>query len=164
MLSLKPMNILLLHGPNLNLLGKREPHIYGGSTLLDIEKKMQKIAQKNNILLRTFQSNAEHQLLDYIQQSMNDGTQMIIINPAAFTHTSIAIRDALLGVALPFIEVHLSNIYARESFRHHSFFSDIAIGTISGFGEHSYILALNAAMTYLQSQRMKNNEYSNEKK
>lgn len=145
--------ILTLHGPNLNLLGSREPSIYGHSRLEDI----------NNILIQQgmllghsvlcFQSNAEHQLVDRIQQAQHEKIDFILINPAAFTHTSIAIRDALLAVHIPFIEIHLSNVFKREPFRHQSFFSDIAVGTIGGFGATSYKLALLAAQDYLEKEK-----------
>lgn len=140
-------NILIVHGPNLNLLGKREPEIYGNATLQDINRNLARLAEYADIKLDFFQSNAESALIDRIQQSMSDGTDFIIINPAAYTHTSVALRDALTAVHLPFIEVHLSNIYSREPFRHHSYFSDLAIGVISGLGAKGYELALEYAMT-----------------
>jgi 3-dehydroquinate dehydratase II len=138
--------ILVLHGPNLNLLGTREPEIYGRGTLADINRQLAEQAQANGHELTCFQSNAEHELIDRIQQGRNDRTALILFNPGAFTHTSIALRDALAAVAIPFIEVHLSNVHAREPFRHHSYLSDIAIGVICGFGSDSYRLALEAAM------------------
>ncbi len=138
--------ILVLHGPNLNLLGTREPEIYGRGTLADINRQLTELAQANGHELTCFQSNAEHELIDRIQQGRNDRTAMILFNPGAFTHTSIALRDALAAVAIPFIEVHLSNVHAREPFRHHSYLSDIAVGVICGFGSDSYRLALEAAM------------------
>lgn len=144
--------ILLLHGPNLNLLGKREPEIYGQDRLQDINNRLIQQASALHHTLTCFQSNAEHELVDHIQQALIDQVNFILMNPAAFTHTSIAIRDALLAVNIPFIEIHLSNIFSRESFRHHSFFSDIAIGTISGFGANSYHLALQAAHDYYSNQ------------
>jgi len=143
-------NILVLHGPNLNLLGKREPTHYGNTTLDDINQQLNKIKSAVEYQLTIFQSNAEHELLEKIQQAHHDGINFIIINPAAFTHTSVALRDALLAVAIPFIEVHLSNIHAREPFRHHSYFSDIAIGVISGLGAQGYTLALQAALEWLE--------------
>ncbi len=140
-------NILIIHGPNLNLLGVREPDIYGGSTLQDINNNLNRLTENASVSLDFFQSNAESALIDRIQQTINDGTDFIIINPAAYTHTSVALRDALAAVKLPFIEVHLSNIYSRESFRHRSYFSDLAIGVISGLGAKGYELALEYAMT-----------------
>ena len=145
--NVKARNILIIHGPNLNLLGVREPEIYGGATLQDINRNLSRLAENTGIKLDFFQSNAESALIDRVQQTMNDGTDFIIINPAAYTHTSIALRDALAAVKLPFIEVHLSNIYSRESFRQKSYFSDLAIGIISGFGAKGYELALEYAMT-----------------
>ena len=141
--------ILLLNGPNLNLLGSREPETYGHATLDGIVGDLAAIAQGHSHELAHFQSNAEHALIDRIHAARVDGTAFILINPAAFTHTSIALRDALLAVGLPFIELHLSNVHARESFRHHSYLSDIAIGVICGFGADSYRLALEAAMRRL---------------
>jgi 3-dehydroquinate dehydratase-2 len=142
-------NILLLNGPNLNLLGKREPGHYGHSTLSSIEKHLQQQAQQQNHQLFCYQSIAEHELINYIHTAQNDQIQFILFNPGAFTHTSIALRDALLGVKIPFIEIHLSNVHQRETFRHHSFFSDIAEGVILGLGEQGYGLALQAAITRL---------------
>ena len=138
--------ILVLHGPNLNLLGTREPEIYGRETLADINRRLAELAQAGGHEVICFQSNAEHELVDRIQQGRNDDTALILFNPGAFTHTSIALRDALAAVAIPFIEVHLSNVHAREPFRHHSYLSDIAVGVICGFGSDSYRLALEAAM------------------
>tara|TARA_R110002167_G_scaffold37515_8_gene117581 strand:+ start:2266 stop:2763 length:498 start_codon:yes stop_codon:yes gene_type:complete len=143
-------NILVLHGPNLNLLGTREPSIYGSETLDDINKRLKQLSENNNIPLDYFQSNAEHLIIDRIHQAKNI-TDFIIINPAAFTHTSVAIRDALLAVSIPFIEVHLSNVHSRETFRHHSYFSDIAVGVICGFGSSGYDLALTKAIEILKS-------------
>lgn len=145
--NVKAKNILIIHGPNLNLLGVREPEIYGGATLQDINRNLSRLAENAGVKLDFFQSNAESALIDRVQQTMNDGTDFIIINPAAYTHTSIALRDALAAVKLPFIEVHLSNIYSRESFRQKSYFSDLAIGIISGLGAKGYELALEYAMT-----------------
>ena len=141
--------ILVLNGPNLNLLGTREPEHYGKTALDDINQDLAEQANKAGHTLESYQSNAEHELVDRIHQAAADGVAFIIINPAAFTHTSVAIRDALAGVSIPFIEVHLSNIYAREDFRHQSYFSDIAVGVISGLGAQGYELALGAAMKSL---------------
>ncbi len=137
------MKITVLNGPNLNLLGQREPEIYGSTGLAEIEQNMRNLLPDKGASLDFSQSNNEHDLVDKIQSLMNKDNQFIIINPAAFTHTSVAIRDALLATKIPFIEVHLSNIYARESFRKNSYFSDIAIGTISGLGAEGYYLALH---------------------
>lgn len=141
--------ILVLHGPNLNLLGSREPDIYGRDTLDAIDQRLQARAQQAGHALTSFQSNAEHALIERIQQAPGDGVALILINPAAFTHTSIALRDALAAVAIPFIELHLSNVHAREDFRRHSYLSDLAIGVIGGFGSDSYRLALEAAIARL---------------
>ena len=139
--------ILVIHGPNLNLLGQREPEIYGRLTLDDINRNLDRQAKKMNASVTFFQSNAESELVDRIQHAMRDGTDFIIINPAAYTHTSVAMRDALAAVSIPFIEVHLSNIFSREAFRHHSYFSDLAVGIISGLGARGYELALDYALT-----------------
>jgi 3-dehydroquinate dehydratase II len=139
--------ILILHGPNLNMLGLREPEIYGDVTLVDINRNLRQVAENAGVKLEAFQSNAEGELVDRVQQALSDGTDFIIINPAAYTHTSVALRDALAAVKLPFIEIHLSNIFARESFRHKSYFSDLAVGVISGFGAQGYELALAYALT-----------------
>jgi len=139
--------ILVLHGPNLNLLGSREPDVYGRITLDEINAKLAQQAQKNGASLSTLQSNAEAVLVDRVQSARLDGTEFIIINPAAFTHTSVALRDALAAVAIPFIEIHLSNVFARETFRRESFFSDLAVGVISGLGASGYELALQYALT-----------------
>lgn len=136
-------NILIIHGPNLNLLGAREPKIYGAVTLTEINRNLAELAEKEGISLNYFQSNAEGELIDRIQQASAEKIHFIIINPAAYTHTSIALRDALAATRIPFIEVHLSNIFARESFRQKSFFSDMAVGVISGLGAKGYELALN---------------------
>jgi 3-dehydroquinate dehydratase-2 len=141
-------SILVLHGPNLNLLGSREPEVYGRITLDEINARLTKLAEKHAASLTCFQSNAEAALVERIQQARNDGTQFIVINPAAFTHTSVAMRDALAAVALPFIEVHLSNVFAREAFRKESFFSDLAIGVISGLGAAGYEFAAQFAINY----------------
>lgn len=134
--------IAIINGPNLNLLGVREPDVYGNESLADINKKLQGVAAELNLSLRFVQSNAEHELVDYIHQCHHDQISGIVINPAAFTHTSVAIRDALLGTQIPFIEVHLSNVHAREAFRSESFFADVAIGTITGLGSLGYEMAL----------------------
>lgn len=139
-------NILVVNGPNLNLLGVREPEIYGTDTLDDIMQRLSKIADDVNAKLDHFQSNAEGEIIERIQKTMTDGTQFIILNPGAFTHTSIALRDALAAASKPFIEVHLSNVFAREEFRRKSFLSDIAVGVISGLGAHGYELALLSAV------------------
>ncbi|MBP6626994.1 MAG: type II 3-dehydroquinate dehydratase [Arenimonas sp.] len=141
--------ILVLHGPNLNLLGEREPGIYGHATLAQIDARLASRAQAAGHALESFQSNAEHVLVDRVQAARRDGTAFILINPAAYTHTSVALRDALAAVALPFIEVHLSNPHAREPFRQHSYFSSLAQGVVSGFGADSYAYALEAAITRL---------------
>lgn len=141
--------LLVLHGPNLNLLGTREPEHYGRATLAQIDAELAGIATASGHELASFQSNAEHALIERVHAARADGTAFILINPAAFTHTSIALRDALAAVALPFIEVHLSNVHAREPFRRHSYFSDLAVGVIAGFGAHSYALALDAAVRRL---------------
>jgi 3-dehydroquinate dehydratase-2 len=140
--------ILVLHGPNLNLLGTREPEVYGRTTLGEINIKLAALAEKSGATLDHFQSNTEGALIDRIQQARTDGTDFIIINPAAFTHTSIALRDALAAIDIPFVEVHLSNVYAREAFRKESYFSDIAIGVISGLGATGYELALQFALQH----------------
>ncbi|MDP1559256.1 MAG: type II 3-dehydroquinate dehydratase [Nitrosomonas sp.] len=139
--------ILVIHGPNLNLLGMREPEIYGWVTLADINRNLCKLAEDTGAKLDTYQSNSEAELIDRIQLAMNDGTSFIIINPAAYTHTSVALRDALAAIRLPFIEVHLSNIFSREAFRRESYFSDLAVGVISGLGAKGYELALHYALT-----------------
>ena len=142
-------SVLVLHGPNLNLLGVREPEHYGNLTLADIDNNLQTLAKKANVALETYQSNAEAEIVAKIQSLTVNKVDFIIINPAAFTHTSVSIRDAISAVKIPFIEVHLSNVYARESFRHHSYFSDIAVGVISGLGAESYNAALNYAINQL---------------
>jgi 3-dehydroquinate dehydratase-2 len=143
------MQILVLHGPNLNLLGTREPEVYGSQTLPQIDAELSAIAAQAGATLTSFQSNHEGALVDRIQAARNDGTRFIVINPAAYTHTSVAIRDALAGVALPFIEVHLSNIHRREPFRNHSYLSDLAVGVICGLGANGYRLALRHALASL---------------
>lgn len=142
-------NILVLHGPNLNLLGEREPGIYGHVRLDDINARLTARANEAGHQLEAFQSNAEHALVDRVQAARGDGTHFLLVNPAAFTHTSVALRDALAAVALPFIEVHLSNPHAREPFRHTSYFTDLAVGLVSGFGADSYAYALEAAIARL---------------
>jgi len=146
-------NLLLLHGPNLNLLGTREPEVYGGQTLELINQRLIDNADAAGHSLKALQSNAEHELIDSIHNAVSEGVDFIIINPGAFTHTSIALRDALLGVSIPFIEVHLSNVHAREEFRHYSYFSDIAEGVICGFGAKSYDFALDAALSKFDQQQ-----------
>ena len=141
--------LLLLNGPNLNLLGSREPDTYGHQTLAEIEKRAQALAAELGHELRTAQSNAEHVLIDLIQRAPQEGIRFLIFNPGALTHTSVALRDALLAVKIPFIEVHLSNTAARESFRHHSYFADIAVGSIVGLGPLGYEFAVRAAAARL---------------
>ncbi|WP_426369291.1 type II 3-dehydroquinate dehydratase [Pseudocolwellia sp. HL-MZ7] len=141
-------NVLLLNGPNLNMLGKREPEIYGSATLGDIVSQLELSAKNKDIQLTHLQSNAEHELIDAIHDSHHK-IDFIIINPAAFTHTSVALRDALLSVSIPFIEVHLSNVHAREKFKHHSYLSDVAVGVICGLGTNGYEYALSAAHSWL---------------
>jgi 3-dehydroquinate dehydratase-2 len=142
--------LLLLNGPNLNLLGEREPERYGTTTLSEIEARLIALAEASGHALTCFQSNAEHALIERIQSAPGEGIAFILFNPAAFTHTSIALRDALAAVNIPFIEVHLSNIYARESFRHRSYLSELAVGVISGLGAEGYELALSAALRRLE--------------
>ncbi|HBX36012.1 MAG TPA: type II 3-dehydroquinate dehydratase [Pseudohongiella sp.] len=141
--------ILVLHGPNLNLLGTREPEIYGNETLGDINSRLSSTCLAAGHHLLHLQSNAEYELIERIHDARREGINFIIFNPAAFTHTSVALRDALLGTGIPFIEVHLSNVYKREPFRHHSYFTDIASGAIVGLGSQGYDLALQAALTRL---------------
>ena len=141
--------ILVLHGPNLNLLGTREPEVYGKETLDDINRRLSSICTEAGHHLLHLQSNAEYELIERIHEARHEGINYILFNPGAFTHTSVALRDALLGVSIPFIEVHLSNVYKREPFRHHSYFSDIASGTITGLGSQGYDLALQAALSRL---------------
>ena len=142
----RPKNILVLHGPNLNLLGTREPEHYGAITLDAINLRLANRARQAGVNVASYQSNVEGELVDRIQQAQRDGVDFIIINPAAFTHTSIAMRDALAAVKIPFIEVHLSNVFAREEFRHRSYFTDLAVGVISGLGSKGYELALEYAL------------------
>ncbi len=146
---------LLLNGPNLNLLGSREPDVYGATRLGEIEARCQELASEQGHKLSSYQSNAEHDLIDRVQQAGEDGVDFIIFNPGAFTHTSIALRDAFLAVAIPFIEIHLSNTFAREEFRHHSYFSDIALGCLFGFGAYGYELALHAANRHITNAEEK---------
>lgn len=141
-------NILVINGPNLNLLGAREPDQYGSDTLQAIESRLTAAAKKAGIRLGTFQSNSEAELVERIQQAGRDKIDFIIINPAAYTHTSVAMRDALAAVGIPFVEVHLSNVFAREAFRHKSYFTDMAVGIISGLGAKGYELALEFALHY----------------
>jgi len=145
-------DILLLHGPNLNLLGQREPDIYGHTTLADVNVRLVEYAAQAGLKLDYLQSNWEGALIDRIHQAFADGTRFILINPAALTHTSIGLRDALLGTKIPFIEVHLSNVHAREPFRHHSYLADQAVGVIAGLGVDGYYFALMAAISRLQQQ------------
>lgn len=145
------MQILVIHGPNLNLLGSREPGVYGSRTLTQIDANLKKIADDAGVKLESFQSNHEGALVDRIQAAGQDGSRFIIINPAAYTHTSVAMRDALAAVALPFVEVHLSNIHKREAFRHHSYFSALADGVICGLGAQGYELALQYALAQVHT-------------
>ena len=138
-------SLLLINGPNLNLLGSREPGVYGATSLEDVETRLGELSAELGHELATFQSNAEHEIVDRIQRAKTDGVDYILLNPGAFTHTSIAIRDALLAVEIPFLEIHLSNVFAREDFRHKSYFSDIAAGCIFGLGAYGYELAMLAA-------------------
>jgi 3-dehydroquinate dehydratase-2 len=147
--SARRARILVLHGPNLNLLGRREPEIYGRATLADIHTTMEARARARGVQIESFQSNSEGELIDRIQAAATEGIEFIIINPGAYSHTSIAIPDALRGVAIPYIEVHISNIHAREAFRHHSHFSASATGVICGLGIQGYELALDAALARL---------------
>lgn len=142
--------ILVLHGPNLNLLGRREPEIYGHTTLADIHAAMEARGRAAGVQIESFQSNSEGELIDRVQAAAAEGIEFIVINPGGYTHTSVALRDALSGVAIPFIEVHLSNIHARETFRQHSYFSDIAVGVICGLGAQGYELALEAALARIR--------------
>jgi 3-dehydroquinate dehydratase-2 len=142
-------SLLLINGPNLNLLGSREPGVYGATSLEDVEARLSELAGEMGHGIDAFQSNAEHEIVDRIQQAKTDGVDYILLNPGAFTHTSIAMRDALLAVEIPFIEIHLSNVFAREDFRHVSYFSDIAAGCIFGLGAYGYELAMLAASRQL---------------
>ena len=147
-------DLLVINGPNLNLLGTREPEHYGSDTLDSINNKLSQLATDNNLSLKSVQSNAEAELIEHIHNAAKDNVRFIIINPAAFTHTSVALRDALSGVDIPFIEIHLSNVHAREAFREHSYFSDIAAGVISGLGAQGYELALQAAISHLKQKQL----------
>lgn len=146
-------SFLLLHGPNINLLGTREPDVYGCTTLVQINTELQDYANAHGHQLSYLQSNAEYVLIDRIHAARDEGIDFIIINPAAFTHTSVAIRDALLGVNIPFIEVHLSNVHKREPFRHHSYFSDVAVGVICGLGAQGYLFALQSAIEQVKQHK-----------
>ena len=145
------MQVLVLHGPNLNLLGSREPAVYGSTTLQQIDADLRQIAAEAGVALATFQSNHEGALIDRVQAARDDGTRFVIINPGAYTHTSVALRDALAAVALPFVEVHLSNVHRREPFRHRSYFSDLAVGVICGLGPQGYRAALAYAIDWLRT-------------
>ena len=149
-------NILVINGPNLNLLGDREPNLYGRTTLAQLDAQLIARAQAAGHALTCFQSNAEHELLQRVHQARNDDTAFILINPAALTHTSIALRDALIAVGIPFIEVHLSNTHAREMFRRHSYLSDLAVGVITGLGTDGYHYALEAAIARLRRPKTRN--------
>ena len=146
---------LVIHGPNLNLLGQREPDVYGTTTLDEINQQIEEFAESIGHQLTSYQSNAEHELIDRIQEAKKEGVDFIIINPGAFTHTSIALRDTLLGINIPFIEVHLSNVFAREEFRRQSYLSDIAVGIISGMGALGYSLAIQAAGQFIDDNSQK---------
>jgi len=156
-------SLLLINGPNLNLLGSREPGVYGDTNLADVENRLTDLAAELDHSLQCFQSNAEHEIVDRIQLAATDKTDFILLNPGAFTHTSIAMRDALLAVRIPFIEIHLSNVFAREDFRHNSYFSDIAAGCLFGLGVYGYELALKAASCQLEDAE-ENNGHSKSKK
>lgn len=147
-----PKSVLVLHGPNLNLLGTREPQHYGATTLDDINQTLKARGEQWGIVVETFQSNHEGALIDRIHRAGLDGVDFILINPAGYTHTSVALRDALAAVDIPFVEVHLSNVYAREPFRHHSYFSSLAVGVISGLGAYGYELALEFALKHLHAK------------
>jgi 3-dehydroquinate dehydratase-2 len=147
------MQVLVLHGPNLNLLGSREPAVYGATTLAEIDTQLQQQAAAAGVALASFQSNHEGELVDRVQAARGDGTGFILINPGGFTHTSVALRDALAAVAIPFVEVHLSNVHRREAFRHHSYFSDLAEGVIVGLGVAGYRAALAYALDRLAAAR-----------
>lgn len=151
-------NILVIHGPNLNLLGTREPEVYGADTLADINQSLSKLADQKGVKLEAYQSNTEGDIVNCIQQASGKETDFIIINPAAYTHTSVAIRDAFLATRIPFIEVHLSNVYARDEFRMHSYLSDLAVGVISGFGKNSYLLAFEAAIIQCKNSKNQGSE------
>ena len=146
-----PAKLLVIHGPNLNLLGTREPQHYGAATLADINRALARRAEAAGVELESFQSNHEGALIERIHSARGEGIRFIVINPAAYTHTSVALRDALAAVAIPFVEVHLSNVHAREPFRQHSYFSDLAIGVISGLGSEGYLLALEYLLNRLNT-------------
>ena len=148
-----PLHVLVIHGPNLNLLGEREPEVYGRTTLADINRELKSLGRELNLRVDTFQSNSEGDIVDRIQAARGK-TDVILINPGAYTHTSVAIRDAISGVAIPVVEVHLSNVYRRERFRHQSTIADIAVGRIMGFGAQSYYLALRSARSVVESARV----------
>jgi len=148
----RSVSVLVLHGPNLNLLGSREPDVYGRETLSDIDRRLKAAARANGVPFASFQSNHEGALIDRIHEARNEGIGFIIINPAGYTHTSVALRDALLAVKIPFIEVHLSNVHAREAFRRRSYFSDAAVGTICGLGSRGYDFALGYALSRLSGK------------
>jgi 3-dehydroquinate dehydratase-2 len=150
---MKQLHILVLNGPNLNLLGTREPGHYGAETLAEINQKLISLADNLGVELATLQSNHEGELVEYIQKAGQDGVDAIVINPAAYTHTSVAIRDALLATRIPFVEVHLSNIHKREEFRHRSLLVDAAVGTVAGFGPSSYTMALRGIIEHLQHKQ-----------
>ncbi|NOR73056.1 MAG: type II 3-dehydroquinate dehydratase [Mariprofundaceae bacterium] len=150
---MKQLHILVLNGPNLNLLGTREPGHYGAETLADINQKLISLADNLGVELTTLQSNHEGELVEHIQKAGEDGIDAILINPAAYTHTSVAIRDALLATCIPFVEVHLSNIHKREEFRHRSLLVDAAVGTVAGFGPSSYTMALHGIIAHLQHKQ-----------
>ncbi len=147
-------SLLILHGPNLNLLGEREPEVYGHTTLPQIDGALGRMANERGATALFFQSNHEGALVDRVHAARDDGCDFIIINPAALTHTSVALRDALAGVAIPFIEVHLSNVYKREVFRHHSYFSDLAVGVVCGLGAAGYLGAMSYALDYVLDQAL----------
>lgn len=144
--------LLVLNGPNLNLLGTREPEHYGTEGLTEIAARVTAVAIPRGFSVKFYQSNAEHELIERIHQAMQEGVQFMVINPAAFTHTSVALRDAVAASRIPFIEVHLSNVHAREAFRHRSYFSDLAVGVIAGLGAQGYEFAIQAAMQYVQTR------------
>lgn len=146
------MDVLVINGPNLNTLGTREPEIYGSTTLADIEQGLRAQAAAAGLTLDTFQSNHEGEIVDRLHAARTDGTRFVIINPGAFTHTSVAIRDAFAAVAIPFAEVHISNVHAREEFRRHSYLSDLAVGVLTGFGAQGYAMALDFVVTRLGSE------------
>lgn len=148
--------ILIMHGPNLNLLGTREPDHYGATTLAEIDRRLHAKAQVAGIELESFQSNTEGVLIDRVHQAAKTGVKFIVVNPAGYTHTSVALRDAFAAVAIPFIEVHLSNVHAREAFRSESYFSDLAVGVISGLGADGYEFALEAAIRHVKNKKQQN--------